>query len=438
VQKPDVLADAPATETSAAADAALVQPRSTTPSRAPVDARLEEGDAPASTPAWLGSRRTWRVILLVWTVFGLVETIKGYIGLSLNGAPTGLAGWMRALVGNMPFWYGWALLTPVIFWIAARFRLDESRGRTRAIAVHALAAALASAVHLIVISALYQVTIIRTTPPEVLGREPSYLATLITWYNYFYVMQLFMYFGVAGAFYAFDYHRRNLESAALTGRLRAQAAQLQLGLAEARLHALRMELNPHFLFNTLNAIAGLARRQESDAVVAMLARLGDLLRATLDRDLGQETPLERELALLELYLDIERVRFGERLAVELRIAEETRQALVPTLVLQPLVENAIRHGIAMRPGVGRVRIAAWRDEGEIVLEVRDTGEGVAADRGVLPSGVGLSNTRSRLAQLYGDRARLSLENVADGGARTRVWLPYRPAPASGDIIYEEA
>ncbi len=170
----------------------------------------------------------------------------------------------------------------------------------------------------------------------------------------------------------------------------------------------------------------------------MLARLGDLLRATLDRDLGQETPLDRELALLELYLDIERVRFGSRLAVELRVADDTRQALVPTLILQPLVENAIRHGIATRPGVGHVRIATWRDDGELVLEVRDTGDGVGPDDGASREGVGLSNTRSRLAQLYGDRARLTLENVEDGGARARLRLPYRPAAAAGDIIYEEA
>jgi LytS/YehU family sensor histidine kinase len=208
--------------------------------------------------------------------------------------------------------------------------------------------------------------------------------------------------------------------------LEATAARLELGLAEARVQALRTELNPHFFFNALNAISGLVRRGENDAAVQMLARLGELLRLTLDRDLAPEIPLYRELALLDRYLDIERARFGDRLTVDIALDPPAEDACVPALILQPLVENAIRHGITKCPGPGRIQILAKQSGTELELSVRDTGDGLGVrDLTVRREGIGLSNTRARIAAMYGDAASLRLENAPGGGALVTLRIPWR-------------
>jgi LytS/YehU family sensor histidine kinase len=228
-------------------------------------------------------------------------------------------------------------------------------------------------------------------------------------------------FAIVGAWHAFDFRER-----ARAGELRT--ARLTLGLAEARMQALRSELNPHFLFNALNAVAGLVRRQENDAAVRMLARLGELLSATLDQKRGPQIPLREELLLLDRYLDIERVRFGDRLTIDVRHGPEADRALVPTFMLQPLVENAVRHGISRRAGRARIEVRAERAGDALHLAVRDTGEGLDSP-GAPREGIGLSNTRARLTELYGGAATLSLENAPGGGACVRVSLPYRLAEA---------
>ncbi|HEX6059644.1 MAG TPA: histidine kinase [Gemmatimonadaceae bacterium] len=367
----------------------------------------------------------WLVVLGVWTAFGLVESAKGYLSGAARGRP---GSWMDALVGNMPWWWTWALLTPLVAWLAARVRLDDERTRWRALAAHATASLLVALTHLLVVGAIYQATVIRFVDPSELGRPTTLAATLAAWTNFFLVLELFTYWGIVGAWYALDYRRRYRESALLSAALETRAAQLQTRIAEARVEALRMELNPHFLFNTLNAISGLVRLRETDAAVRMLARLGDLLRATIDRGAGPETTLEEELALLDLYLDIERVRFGERLEVRVDVQHEARAALVPTLILQPLVENAVRHGIARTPGPGLIEITARRENGALHLAVRDNGAGLPDEAEARSDGVGLSNTRARLEELYGAGAGVELVGAAGGGVRAVVRLPYHREP----------
>lgn len=192
---------------------------------------------------------------------------------------------------------------------------------------------------------------------------------------------------------------------------------------EARLAMLRMELHPHFLFNALNAISGLVRRGENEAAVTMLARLGTLLRRTMDGHTTQETRLGDELDLLEQYLAIERVRFGERLDVSVEVEASLFDALVPALVLQPIVENALRHGLSRVPGPGTVRVSAERERESLVLCVRDSGPGFGPGSSERGGGVGLSNTRARLAQLYGDAGRLVTATVPGGGAVVSIRLP---------------
>ena len=213
-------------------------------------------------------------------------------------------------------------------------------------------------------------------------------------------------------------------------REREQAAeQLARGLTEARLQALKMQLQPHFLFNTLNAISALIPAEAKPAR-RMLARLGDLLRTTLEHEETQEVTLREELAFLEPYLEIEQARLEDRLTVVMNIAPETLDARVPHLILQPLVENAVRHGIATRIEPGKVEISTSRapDDRFLHLEIKDDGRGVNRDHEVTPRrGVGLTNIRSRLEQLYGNEHRFKLENQAAGGVLVHISLPFRRA-----------
>jgi two-component system, LytTR family, sensor kinase len=233
----------------------------------------------------------------------------------------------------------------------------------------------------------------------------------------YFVLNLVTYWAVLGAYYALVFQRQ-----ARDGSIRA--ARLEADLHEARLDALRMELNPHFLFNTLNTIAALVEREDRGPAVVMLSRLGELLRTTLEKGSDPEVPLERELEFLGIYLEIVSARFHDRLRVETEVTPEVRGAMVPTLILQPLVENAVRHGIARRPGPGRILIGARGRGGMLELTVTDCGEPFAApvpltqpdpaSAGRRPAGIGLDNTRRRLAQLYGAAAALRLDPLPQG------------------------
>jgi len=184
-----------------------------------------------------------------------------------------------------------------------------------------------------------------------------------------------------------------------------------------------MQLHPHFLFNALHAVSELIHR-DPRAADRMVSRLGDMLRATLENDDKDEVPLRRELELLERYLDIERVRFRDRLEVSIEIAPECLDAAVPSLILQPLVENAIHHGIASRPGASRVEIRAERTGASLLIRVSDDGRGLGADAPAPPAGIGLSNSRARLAQLYGEHQRLELRNSDGRGLEVILEIPY--------------
>jgi LytS/YehU family sensor histidine kinase len=212
------------------------------------------------------------------------------------------------------------------------------------------------------------------------------------------------------------------------------AERLAAGLTEARLQALKMQLQPHFLFNTLNAISALVPA-EAQPARRMIARLGDLLRIALEHEETQEVTLREELAFLEPYLEIEQARLQDRLTVTMEIAPETLDARVPHLLLQPLVENAVRHGIAPRIEPGSVKISATRaaDRRFLHLEVRDDGPGVERDnqaRNRKP--VGLANVQSRLEQLYGGEHQFALENHPAGGTVVRITLPFRGGDATED------
>ncbi len=320
--------------------------------------------------------------------------------------------------------YGlWAALTPGIFWLARRFPLERADWARRLLvhlAIALLVAAFVEVARLLLFrSMLFPEGIgpLRLRHRFDIGRSLLRLQSLD---------ELIIYLAVLAAGFARDYFLRFRERQAEAARLLAETTRLQAQLADARLDALRMQLNPHFLFNTLHAVSALVERDPS-GVRRIVARLSTLLRRALDTSTPQEVPLRDELDFLRGYLDIQRVRFQDALEVQENIAPETLDALVPNLILQPLVENAVEHGVSrVEAGGGRIELAVQREAEHLVLTIRDNGPGLTGG-GEREAGVGLRNTRARLAALYGNDAHLNLAPAEEGGLVATVTLPYHTA-----------
>jgi two-component system LytT family sensor kinase len=238
-----------------------------------------------------------------------------------------------------------------------------------------------------------------------------YIFILLTW--------LLLYIGING-WISFELERRRADRAVATAQL-------------ARLQALQSQLEPHFLFNTLNAISSLVAEGRNDAASAMIARLSDFLRLTMQTSETPEITLGQELAFVRQYLDIQQLRFGERLGFEFSITSEAMQAVVPTLILQPLVENAVRHGILPRANGGRVTVSARTENGSLLLNVDDDGLGMRRSTS-RAAGLGLSNTATRLAEHYGGRADLTIGRSNAGGVGIAISIPLRVEPKNGQSL----
>lgn len=359
-------------------------------------------------------RRQWletALIFAAWTLFGLLLAHQIHTQAELGGRQPP---WTPVLRGALLDSYLWAVSTVAIFWLARRVPLERRR-LPLGIAVHLVAAvALGLARTVLKIELSWYVFGLERRPFSVIYWGSSSANIL------YYALLL----GIAHAVLYYERYREGERT----------AERLAAGLTEARLHALKMQLQPHFLFNTLNAISALIPA-EAQPARRMVARLGDLLRTTLEHEDTQEVTLREELAFLEPYLEIEQARLQDRLTVVLEIAPETLDARVPHLLLQPLVENAIRHGIASRIEPGRVDISAARaaDRRFLQLEVRDDGPGIEPEvHARTRRGVGLANVQSRLEQLYGAEHRFTLENRPAGGVVVSVSLPLRRGDAVED------
>jgi two-component system LytT family sensor kinase len=337
--------------------------------------------------------------------------------------------------------YLWAALTPVLFWLTSRYSLERANRIGRVLLFVGVGIVVAMAVEASLAYLRFEVFVIpmRRRPPTF---NPLFGITRLFWLD-----DLMVYFAIVAAGFARDYFRRYQARRDEAARLRAQAAELHAQLAEARLAALRTQLNPHFLFNTLHAVSTLVER-DPRGVRRMIARLSELLRSSLEEGDEQEVPLEQELAFLTRYLEIMQIRFQGRLVVDTQVDPNVMDALVPALILQPLVENAVKHGVSKGAGTGTIEIRAYRDADDrvVVLAVRDNGPGLEGTGDAPPAeGVGLANTRARLEQLYGLEQGLTLRAAPDGvGLVAEVRLPYHTradlraaAVSSADRVEED-
>jgi two-component system, LytTR family, sensor kinase len=338
------------------------------------------------------------------TVLGLFSTSRLLMGYAYGGYSIGFK---QALIPSLADWYIWALLMPLILWLARRFPL-ERRFWMRSLLVHLPASIVISLIKMQVEYAAMQM----------MQPDPRRVFPILQFHS-----TILTYWAILGIIYAIDYYLKYREH-------QLKASRLETQLAEAQLQALKMQLHPHFLFNTLHAISALVHK-DVEAADRMIARLSDLLRITLDSVGVQEISLKQELEFLTRYLEIEQTRFQDRLSVDIDIDPDALDARVPNLILQPLVENAIRHGVATRSAAGRIRVRARRDEHVLRLEVSDDGPGLS--NGLVKEGVGLANTRARLEQLYGSAHRLDFTNAEGGGLTVDLAIPFR---AHGDFGQE--
>lgn len=351
----------------------------------------------------------WIAIWGIWTLFGFVFASQ-YALQSLY--TTRITPLWQILSWQMFSGYMWFILSPLIYFLGKKFPLEKGKWRVSMV-VHFFASILFAA---IVLAADAYVL------PKLGHRAKDLFPTFGAMFQYFFFANVYfgisIYWTVLGLQQGVKYYRRNRERELRTSQLEAR-------LALSRLQVLKMQLHPHFLFNTLNAISELMYTNP-DAAERMISHLSDLLRLSFENLEVQEISLKQELEFLRKYLEIEQMRFEDRLKVEMHIAPDTLDAGVPNMILQPLVENAIKHGLAPRSEGGTIEIEAVRNNGHLDISVSDNGIGVPfGDLENLDEGVGLSNTRRRLRHLYGDTHKFKLKNSAKGGLNVNLTIPFK-------------
>ena len=347
----------------------------------------------------------WLFFFCVWTLLGVSFALSTYLGARQDNVQIS---WKRVISGYLADFYLWGMLSPLIFLLARRFELRKHFPRN--VLIHLGASIVLSG---FVISAASPLVWYFGYPN--LARNPT---LAILWRNnafsaYYFHQGLTIYWTTLVVALALYYYRGLRKGEAQTARLTAQ-------LAQAQLQALKMQIHPHFLFNTLNSIAALLHK-DVEAADRMIARLGDFLRLTLQSSDTQTVDFEQELEFLKCYLDIEHIRFQDRLTVELDIDSQALKATVPNLILQPIVENAVRHGVARQTSQGHITIRARREGERLIMTVEDNGPGLKAQSN--GSGIGISNTRARLEQFYGSDFKFQIANSTERGASVTLDVP---------------
>jgi two-component system, LytTR family, sensor kinase len=354
----------------------------------------------------------WFGLFLGWTLIGLFFSSQIYLITSYRKMPYS---WKRSLAATLPDTYLWALLAILIIHLSRRYRFGRNSWRS-ALLIHFPASLLIAAFHLFV-----AVSIVPFFQPiEKMGWWwPTLKFSFVDVFHW----NVLVYWAIVACNHALHYYRSYREKEIL-------ASQLETQLAQAQLQALRMQLQPHFLFNALHSISALIPIKP-EAADRMIARLGDFLRITLKNSGTPEVTLQKELEFIDCYLEIERIRFQDRLRVKVDIDPEALDALIPNLLWQPLLENAITHGVASRTDPGNVKIEAKRVNGRLRLSIKDDGPGIQANANMLavhPEGADLADTRARLKQMYQENFSLELRDTFPGGLEVILEIPFKKPP----------
>ncbi|HYJ85180.1 MAG TPA: histidine kinase [Pyrinomonadaceae bacterium] len=359
-----------------------------------------------------GSRGRWSRLAIIWglwTLIGIVFTLQMYFTSYRSERPALL---VDSLYLQMVWAYLWALATPLVLWAANKLPLERNnwiRNSLIHLPISILLSGIVTAVGHVMVWLYLSLPLGRPFSFERMGR--FVLANFSEGIG--------IYMLIALTSYAFNYYRRYHEGQVRTLQLEAQ-------LSKAQLEALKMQLHPHFLFNTLHSISALLT-QDTEAARKMITRLGDFLRLTLENSGSEEVTLQQEIEFLTCYLAIERIRYQDRLLTRIDVADDTLDAKVPNLILQPIVENAIRHGIASRSTPGLIEIEAKHINGLVRIQVRDNGPGLSEHRiseNLFNRGLGLANTGQRLERLYGSRHLFDLRNNPNGGFVVTMEIPF--------------
>jgi signal transduction histidine kinase len=385
----------------------------------PRDRRIGTGGAGTDLPLppRLQHGVHWPLVVFVATLLGLVSsTLAWQFTISL-GRPAGT--WRSLLILNCTYWYVWALFTPAIVSLSQRFRL-EREGLLWAALVHLPSVAIFSLGHIAAMEG------VRWWLITAEGRYFDWWVQVRRSALQNFDWEMMTYWAIVGVSHSVLYYRESRERA-------LRAAQLETKLVEAHLQRLQQQLHPHFLFNTLHAISTLMHRDVEEADRTLM-RLSDLLRLTLDNLGQQEITLKSELDFVTKYLQIEETRFTDRLVSRFDVRPEALDALVPNMLLQPLVENAIKHGIARKTGPGHIDVTARREGDKLWMEVRDDGVGLTETALVaLQKGIGVSTTRARLQHLYGADYRFEFHRQP-GGLAVVVVIPWRVAADGSETL----
>ncbi|MEW6210130.1 MAG: histidine kinase [Acidobacteriota bacterium] len=359
-------------------------------------------------------RRRWiaaAFVIGLWTLPALLYATQSYLG-QIDSAHDHFISWWRLAAWQLTIYYVWAALTPLILYLGRRFPVEQLN-RLRNLAAHIFLGSVASLIH--IASYTFIIRAFQIYPHWSIAQSIDQFIHFIGMYFH---LDFLTYVLILGVGFAIDYYRKYRQR-------ELQAAALKAQLARAQLETLRAQLHPHFLFNTLNSIVGLIRNNENQAAIRMTTELSELLRCALDSADRQEVSLSDEMEFIRRYLGIQQMRFSDRLRVEIDVADDTFEARVPSLILQPLVENAVRHGISARDQQGSLKLSARRNDGRLEINIYNDGPQLPADwRMEQHQGIGLSNTRARLDQLYGESGRLSLWNH-DRGVMANLAIPFR-------------
>src|SRR5205085_6524257 len=361
----------------------------------------------------MGNFKTnWRRAALLFGGWTLVSVIFAAISYAAAiGENNKEFGFVSARRLNLVQFYLWAILSPLLFRFSRRFPIEFRPLNVRNLLLYFPALISFAGIHQIIhLAVLWSIT------PRWRQQFPALIDCYRAYFGFGFYIDLIIALLIVIAVHALLYYQ-NFRAIEL-----AQSS-LKTQLAQAQLRALKMQLHPHFLFNTLHSISSLVSEDPPKAN-SMIARLGDFLRLTLDHSEQQLVTLREETEFVRCYLEIEQVRFGDRLTVEFNIDPATLSAAVPHLILQPIVENAIQHAIAPRAAPGRIEIAATRQNHSLLLEVKDNGPGITAVHGTADNHVGLSNVRARLEGLYGNDFSLDMTNGAVQGLIVTLQLPF--------------